>query len=254
MNLDGIDHVICMGPGNEEWNEIFTNGDGKTLYDGIKSTCFGNVEYVSSAEELEKRLNDILEPGDFLLLKGQEKLNIAPVVDRILGSDFSLDHMYYTLNSKRLKKNGFVAKEVIELNALDIVGSYKLKPKNVLIPDALDGIKIHRIGSDVFQNNKNIKTVNFGQSLVNIGAYSFANCTNLRKIVIPSNVKIIGDHAFENCIKLEEVELKEGLKHIGEGAFRNCRAMKKINIPETVGYIAENAFSGCDRLKIEEYK
>lgn len=249
LDLKGIDHVICMGAKSEEWQEIFTNGDGKTLYDGIKSTGFSNVEYVSSAESLEHRLRDMLKPGDFLLLKGQEKLNIAPVVDKILGSDFSLEHMYYTLNTKRIIRNGFIAKEVLALNSLNIVGSTKLKPKNVLIPNDLDGVKIHRISSGVFQSSKSIKTVNFGKSLINIGAHSFKDCTNLRKITIPSNVKIIGDYAFMNCTKLEVVELEEGLVHIGEGAFKNCISIKNINIPKTVEYIAENAFSGCGELE-----
>ena len=101
------------------------------------------------------------------------------------------------------------------------------------------------IGNNVFQDCKNLTSVNFlGASPgVTVGNNAFQNCPKLKTINLPE-AKTIGNFAFDGCSSLEKITLKSGTESIGEYCFRNCSSLTLIEIPDSVTYIGNGVFGG----------
>ena len=121
------------------------------------------------------------------------------------------DNIFYTYSSSL---GGFV----VTANAVTY-------PKDIVIPDTVDGIAVVRIGDYAFSGN----------------SYITGN------LIIPSSVKSIGDGAFCSCKSLTGLWLSEGVESIGEEAFLDCRALGgDLFIPESVTQVGNSAFGNCD--------
>lgn len=70
---------------------------------------------------------------------------------------------------------------------------------------------VEKIDSNAFENNINLKSITFSDSVKTIGGYAFCDCTNLK-----------------------DVHLNDGLTTIEDGAFYSCKSMISITIPKTV--------------------
>lgn len=127
------------------------------------------------------------------------------------------------------------------------------------IPATIDGKDVVAIGSNAFNNNGAIKSVNIPSSvnfatdgkLKTIGASAFADCHQLRsKIMIPASVEEICEYAFSSAW-ITSVTFGENskLKKIGRGAFVSCYEISRIIIPASVEEIGDNLFSSCYSLK-----
>jgi len=98
----------------------------------------------------------------------------------------------------------------------------------LVIPQAIDGVQVYKIGSDVFYN-----------------------CDKLTgSIVIPEGVKEIGKRAFYDCDGLEgDLVIGEGVEIIDEFAFAYCGNLKgKLYLPESLTTIEDYAFASCVNL------
>ena len=98
--------------------------------------------------------------------------------------------------------------------------------------------------------------------LVSLGTSVFGNCSDLKTIVIPRNVTNLGTDIFFNCYNLTNVTFEEDsqLSSISSGAFYNCSRLKEIVIPKNVNRIGGvyydnsycdyyGAFENCTKLK-----
>ena len=106
---------------------------------------------------------------------------------------------------------------------------------------------VTHVGSNVFQDCPNLRSVTLSDNIVHLGEGVFFGCQSLCKLSLPKGIRNINNYAFNNCNSLTEIVLLDGLVRIGEGAFRFCR-VTKLSVPSTVIEIGNEAFCGCDWL------
>lgn len=102
----------------------------------------------------------------------------------------------------------------------------------------------------VFANEKNIKTLVVGESLMGIGNYAFYGCTGLESITLGNGLTEIGKYAFADCVNMKSIDLDfySRLQYISDYTFLNCRALTGFTLPAGVTAIYDHAFEGCTRL------
>ena len=103
-----------------------------------------------------------------------------------------------------------------------------------VIPD-----HIKAIGSNAYDNCKNLKQINLGKTTF-IASYAFMN-SGLEKIHIPSTCMQISMAAFMNCKDLTEIIIEEGLENISSRAFKFIGA-KEIRLPSSIRFLGNSIF------------
>ena len=83
------------------------------------------------------------------------------------------------------------------------------------------------MGSSVFAQCENLKSIHYPEGLDRIYYRTFAGCHNLTKVNISSNIKIIEDSAFAGCTSLTYLDLPK-VKEIGEYRFANCKSLSEV--------------------------
>ena len=131
--------------------------------------------------------------------------------------------------------------------------AYKDEIKLLLIEDGVTSI-----GSNAFNNLKNVTKVTIPNSVTSIWESSFYGCTGLKSITIPSSVTSIALGAFAECSGLTSISVDES--NTVYNSFNNCNAIitnigntlicgcKNTVIPNSVTTIAYEAFQGCTGL------
>ena len=64
------------------------------------------------------------------------------------------------------------------------------RPEFIELPQKVTYIEI------VFSNCKELKKINFPDSLIDIDDYAFYNCTSLESLTLPEGIKMIGKLSF----------------------------------------------------------
>lgn len=102
--------------------------------------------------------------------------------------------------------------------------------------------------------NTAIENITLPGSLTSIANEVFENCKNLRSVEIPSSITTIGSSAFYGCVSLEEVTIPSTVKSIGPSAFNNS-GIKTFKCYAAVPPTAESSFigSGMDMSHIYLY-
>lgn len=102
-----------------------------------------------------------------------------------------------------------------------------------------------------FLDNKNLETVNWGNSNSDIPEECFKNCTSLKNFNKEGTTECIGVSAFENCSSLNKIKIKQGDKYIRifQKAFYNCSSLTQLEIEEvertSIALLVDvNAFEG----------
>lgn len=135
-------------------------------------------------------------------------------------------------------------------------------PKDVVIPDSIDGVPvtsiamnsftfkgitsliipdtITSIGGSAFLVN-NLTELTIPDSVISIGGSAFFG-NNISSLTLSKNLNSIGDKAFERN-QLTEVVLPDGLETIDVAAFYQNQ-LTKVTIPESLTSIAGGVFSG----------
>lgn len=104
------------------------------------------------------------------------------------------------------------------------------------------------IKDKLFENNKNLVSVNIEGDICEIGNRVFYNCENLKKIKLSDEILVINSEAFAYCENLQEVVLPEKLKTIGKKAFASCNKLLTITIPQGLEKIDGEAFYNNKKL------
>lgn len=250
LDLNGIDHVICVGVAEETEENIYKHCHTRPLYEGIKSTGYENVVYVTDGESLDKAVSDIVEEGDLILYKGIYSMDLAPSVDRVFGTAISWEEPHYSANSKEISTPNFVFKKAEEIKGLIITECKKKNMTKLTIPNRHLFTPIHVIAPKLFKDKKDINVLDLGKSVITIGRHAFYGCSSIEKLTIPSNVKVIERRAFARCSSIKSLVVEEGVSHIGDFAFANCNELKSAYIPDSVRTIGIDAFKDCKDLII----
>jgi len=192
--------------------------------------------------------------------------------------DFTIDGIYYTINSTTNKTVSVVQKDIIS----------KAYSGDVIIPGSVsyngDNYAVTTIGSYAFYNSSNLTSLTIPASVTSIEQCAFGLCSSLTAINIPASVTSIGDDAFILCSSLTTINvdssnsrylsingvlfninasmliaypagnaatsysIPSSVTSIGDRAFFNCKALVSITIPSSVTSIESDAFNGCSSL------
>lgn len=150
----------------------------------------------------------------------------------------------------------------------DLVPSHPLSTyfggqvEHYIIGDAIDSI-----GSTIFWNAPELRTVTLGTNLVGVKDDLFSNCPNLHNVVWRC-ANYTGEYSpFENVrsqitsfvfaegvehipdrlcqfMSLSSINLPNSVKTIGARAFMECLDIASVNIPSSLTRVGESAFQG----------
>jgi hypothetical protein len=166
------------------------------------------------------------------------------------------------------------------INGSVTITKYNGSGGDVVIPGAINGQPVTRIGDEAFYGSQGLSNVTIPESVTYIGQFAFYGCTGLDDVTIPENTSIVGQYAFYGCRGLSNVTIPEGVTWIGWKAFADCTSLTAITVaafnpnygsldgvlfnkdqtaliqcpggkagvytmPESVTSIGNSAFSGC---------
>lgn len=116
---------------------------------------------------------------------------------------------------------------------------------NLIIPD-----NITSIGTQVFYNCQNLKTIDLGKNISKIPAQAFQTCKSLTDINIQGNITEIDSNSFQNCSSLVNINIPNTCLKFGNNVFASCTSLKQLNIPDNA------TLNGwfCPSAKIQYFK
>ena len=113
-----------------------------------------------------------------------------------------------------------------------------------IIPSALNGYTVTRIGTGAFFNCIGLTSLTIPNSVTFIGTQAFKTCSGLTSFTIPNSVTSMGVEVFGRCSGLTSVKIGNSLTSIGFAAFQDATSLSSINIPDSVTSIGDTAFTG----------
>src|SRR5574344_471705 len=116
----------------------------------------------------------------------------------------------------------------------------KACPRDVLIPETINGIAVISMSNYAFANNQ-LTSVTIPDSVTSIGEAAFAN-DQLTSVTIPNSVTSISDDAFI-MNQLTSVTIPDSVTSIGIAAFQSNK-LTSVTIPNSVTSIGIGAFEG----------
>ncbi len=117
--------------------------------------------------------------------------------------------------------------------------------KSIEIPKTLSSAGYY----GAFTDCSSLKTVLFGEGIINIPSRLFMNCTGLESISIPDSVTKIGEAAFYECTNLKSVTIADSVMKIETDAFGKCTNLSSVTMSKYLETLGSNAFYGCTSLK-----
>ena len=114
---------------------------------------------------------------------------------------------------------------------------------DIIVPDG-----VTTIGTEVFYNRDDIKSIVVPQGVTYIEYGAFSYCRNLEKVVLPEGMVDIHNCIFSHCTSLVEVVLPDSLETLGISMFSHCTSLKHVKLPKNVKYMSKT-FINCDSLE-----
>ena len=114
---------------------------------------------------------------------------------------------------------------------------------DLVLPNSLKYINDY-----AFNYCKNLRSITFGNSLLEIGRDAFASIDSLTQLQFPNSLQKISYGAFKYCKNLQSVSFGNSLKIIGEEAFYGRNMLTEVVIPDSVTKIGKHAFDS-DSIK-----
>lgn len=128
----------------------------------------------------------------------------------------------------------------------------KVTYKVLNIPSEIDGLPVTVIEPRAFQDNSDIVSVNFPDSIIEMGELAFYNCDGIETFVSPKNVTYISGQLFDQCDNLKEVIFSDNVTSINGTSIENCKSIERIVLPlslEEFKFNREHFTSDCPNLK-----
>ena len=129
-----------------------------------------------------------------------------------------------------------------------ITGTQKNVRGELLIPSAINGLPVTKIGNGAF-NESRWDSIVVAEGVTEIGSFAFQFCRELSALQIPESLISISDLAFYWCPKLTHMRVPDSVTIIGRSAFRDCVALKEINLPPGLTRIHDYTFMNCWSLE-----
>lgn len=199
---------------------------------------------------------------------------VLPYRAKWLDQKKSADDFFTEISRKQIESINNSNSEIeqfdydIDINGI-ILTKYNGKESVLHIPETIDGIKIYKLGPDLFRNclelkkvilpkklkiigdraflDTGLQSIDLPNTLEEIGSLAFSN-TYLDQIIMPFSLKSIGWRAFLGIHGLNKIKLNEGLETIGDEAFMNSN-LTEIVFPRSLSNIPKSVCKNCTKLK-----
>ena len=132
-----------------------------------------------------------------------------------------------------------------DADSVTITGCQKEASGKLVIPQAIEGRPVTRIGNYAFSTCSSLTSITIPDSVTSIGYEAFRDCEGLTSITIPDSVTSIGEGAFVECKSLTNITIPDSVTSIGAAAFQHCHSLTSITIPDSVTSIERQAFAYC---------
>ncbi len=181
----------------------------------------------------------------------------APTADSTVFSGDNIATIYY-LSGTTGWSNTFGGRPAVSENSgqaqfSDTTNAGKITitgysgPDTVVIPSAINGLPVTKIGDGAFSNLTSLTSITIPVSVTSIGNAAFAYCVGLTNVTIPDSVTQLGENVFFDS-GLTSVAIPGNLDTIPGGAFAYCINLANVTIPYSVTNIGTNAFAYCSSL------
>lgn len=134
---------------------------------------------------------------------------LAPAAGAVTANGTCGEGMTWSLDNYTLTISG--SGEVEDGSAWE---SYKTKIDHVVLTGG-----VTKLGDQAFYGCDRLKTVDFGDSLVEIGAKAFYNCTGLTYLHLPSTFRTFGAQSFRGCENLKYVYCEGGMPRFNDSCL-----------------------------------
>ena len=134
---------------------------------------------------------------------------LAPAAGAVTANGTCGEGMTWSLDNYTLTISG--SGEVEDGSAWE---SYKTKIDHVVLTGG-----VTKLGDQTFSGCDRLKTVDFGDSLVEIGAKAFYNCTGLTYIHLPGTFRTFGAQSFRGCENLKYVYCDGGMPRFNDSCL-----------------------------------
>ena len=126
----------------------------------------------------------------------------------------------------------------------------------IIIPNYINGTWINTLSgtqtstehSSIFgEENTNISKVTISEGIVLLGSSAFRYCKELREIQFPNSLQRIEWGVFYNCTALtSDITLPDNVTYIGQCSFDGCSGLNgTLRIGSNIEKIDTYAFAGC---------
>ncbi len=96
--------------------------------------------------------------------------------------------------------------------------------------------------------DRSIISIDIPDGMTNIGSQVFNQCRDLVRVTIPNSVTNIGSYAFCNCNSLVNINIPDSMVSLQANTFINCNSLTDIALPSSITRVASTTFSGCTSL------
>lgn len=157
--------------------------------------------------------------------------------------------LYTVINSNQVSILGYQYKDLADKNSSKKRSQKKVRKKNLVIPDTINGLPVTEIADRAFFCAFDLENVWLPESITRLGDSSFMYCTSLSYIDIPESLTHISNGAFRHCHSLEQITLGSLTSHIGPYAFDGCSNLVSVILPNSVQTLNEGVFLNCANLQ-----
>lgn len=229
-----VDHVLLFGE------------DVKYTYEILKNAGM-SVSLFTKREELNQKIQSLVDIGDVALFKSSSKMLLEYTIDMVYGTRLTDQRLQDEREYKAVRKGPVIYNLFANYATAEEYAPLRSGERRIQIAGKVGGIEVVNMGRAL--QGRNIENVILPDSIRHISAEAFMDCTQLTTLRIPKKLKYIGKGAFKNCRSLQEIKLPETLIHIGSRAFLGCSGLGSITIPPSVVQIGKDAFFGCENCQ-----
>ncbi|MBR7186140.1 MAG: leucine-rich repeat domain-containing protein [Clostridia bacterium] len=124
----------------------------------------------------------------------------------------------------------------------------------VVVPNALNGKPITRIGIRAFENCTKLTAIILTDTVTRIRHSAFLGCTGLEQVRLPAYLEKIEHNTFDGCSALSGITIPEMVKTIDSAAFYGT-TFSEFHVPAALTQISGSTFGGgynLERITVDE--
>lgn len=127
--------------------------------------------------------------------------------------------------------------------------------KSITVPSSIDGYKVTAIGEGCFKGDASIEEVILPDTLEKVASYAFANMKNLKRLDFPDSVRSISGFAVYFSDQLEAISIGKNTSFLGNGAFVYAHSLRELTVHKDNPYFCteDNVLFNKDKTELILY-